>query len=68
MLLAEAGVTGIDPALVDVRGEGPEAEADWATLETRETYLGYAPDDRVRLAGAWPSTSATRTRPRRPWT
>jgi hypothetical protein len=42
MLLAEAGVTGIDPALVDVRGEGPEAEADWATLETRETYLGYA--------------------------
>jgi thiol-disulfide isomerase/thioredoxin len=42
MLLAETGVTGIDPALVDVRGEGPEAEADWATLETRETYLGYA--------------------------
>jgi thiol-disulfide isomerase/thioredoxin len=42
MLLAEAGVTGIDPALVDVRGEGPEAEADWATLETPETYLGYA--------------------------
>jgi hypothetical protein len=42
MLLAEAGVTGIDPALVDVRGEGPEAEADWATLATRETYLGYA--------------------------
>ena len=42
MLLAEAGVTGIDPALVDVRGQGPEAEADWATPETRETYLGYA--------------------------
>jgi Thioredoxin like C-terminal domain/AhpC/TSA family len=41
VLLGEAGVTGIDPALVDVRGEGPEAEADWGNLETRETYLGH---------------------------
>jgi hypothetical protein len=41
-LLAEAGVRGIDPTLTVVRGEGPEAEADWGNLETRETYLGYA--------------------------
>jgi hypothetical protein len=41
-LLEEAGATGIDPTLVDVVGQGPEAEADWANLGTPETYLGYA--------------------------
>ena len=41
-LLAEAGAAVIDPALVDVAGQGPEVEADWANLGTPETYLGYA--------------------------
>ena len=40
-LLAEAGAAAVDPALVDVAGQGPEVEAEWANLGTPETYLGY---------------------------
>lgn len=40
-LLAEAGVGGITRDLVSVDAEGPEAAADWDSLETPETYLGY---------------------------
>jgi hypothetical protein len=40
-LLLEAGVEGIDPDLVSVEPTGFEVAADWRTLRTPETYLGY---------------------------
>ena len=38
---------GIDRDLVEVRGEGPEAEADWNHLRSPETYLGYSRSERL---------------------
>jgi len=40
-LLREAGNDGIGDDLVSVAGDGFEAQADWATLQSPETYLGY---------------------------
>jgi thiol-disulfide isomerase/thioredoxin len=40
-LLREAGRDGIGDDLVTVAGDGFEAQADWASLGTPETYLGY---------------------------
>jgi thiol-disulfide isomerase/thioredoxin len=40
-LLREAGREGISDDLVSVADEGFEAQADWANLESPETYLGY---------------------------
>jgi thiol-disulfide isomerase/thioredoxin len=40
-LLREAGRDGIGDDLVSVAADGFEAQADWATLESPETYLGY---------------------------
>jgi thiol-disulfide isomerase/thioredoxin len=40
-LLREAGGDGIPDDLVAVADEGFEAQADWASLESAETYLGY---------------------------
>ncbi len=40
MLLREAGVEGIGEALVSPTPEGFEVQADWANLESPETYLG----------------------------
>jgi thiol-disulfide isomerase/thioredoxin len=40
-LLREAGRDGIGDDLVSVDDEGFEAQADWANLESPETYLGY---------------------------
>jgi len=40
-LLAEAGHTGISAGLIAVKPTGVEAAADWATLKSPETYLGY---------------------------
>jgi thiol-disulfide isomerase/thioredoxin len=40
-LLAEAGRGGFDPTLVSVDAHGIEAPADWNSLESPETYLGY---------------------------
>ncbi|WP_345761243.1 redoxin domain-containing protein [Diaminobutyricibacter sp. McL0608] len=40
-LLREAGAEGIGDDLVSVPDEGVEAQADWAHLESPETYLGY---------------------------
>jgi thiol-disulfide isomerase/thioredoxin len=40
-LLREAGDEGIGDDLVSVAGDGFEAQADWANLESPETYLGY---------------------------
>jgi thiol-disulfide isomerase/thioredoxin len=40
-LLREAGGDGIPDDLVFVADDGFEAQADWSTLESPETYLGY---------------------------
>jgi thiol-disulfide isomerase/thioredoxin len=40
-LLAEAGATGIGDDLVAVDATGLEAPADWESLESPETYVGY---------------------------
>ena len=40
-LLLEAGVEGVDDALVSVAADGFEAQADWTNLASPETYLGY---------------------------
>jgi thiol-disulfide isomerase/thioredoxin len=40
-LLREAGREGIADDVVSVAGEGFEAQADWANLESPESYLGY---------------------------
>jgi hypothetical protein len=40
-LLREAGRDGVADDVVAVVGEGLEAQADWANLESPETYLGY---------------------------
>jgi thiol-disulfide isomerase/thioredoxin len=40
-LLREAGGAGVGDDLVSVAGEGFEAQADWANVESPETYLGY---------------------------
>ena len=46
-LLIEAGYEGAGRDLVSVANDGFEAQADWATLGSPETYLGY---ERVRVA------------------
>jgi thiol-disulfide isomerase/thioredoxin len=40
-LLTEAGAAGVDDGLVAVDGQGAEAPADWDTLRSTETYVGY---------------------------
>ena len=40
-LLREAGRDDVGNDLVPVGGDGLEAQADWANLESPETYLGY---------------------------
>jgi len=40
-LLREAGRDGVGDDLVSVADDGFEAQADWANLESPETYLGY---------------------------
>jgi thiol-disulfide isomerase/thioredoxin len=40
-LLREAGRDGVGDNLVSVADYGFEAQADWTTLQTPETYLGY---------------------------
>jgi thiol-disulfide isomerase/thioredoxin len=40
-LLVEAGVEDVDPDLVSVDPVGPEVAADYQTLRSPETYLGY---------------------------
>jgi thiol-disulfide isomerase/thioredoxin len=41
MLLREAGRSDVPEGLVSVADEGFEAQADWRTLGSPETYLGY---------------------------
>ena len=40
-LLRDAGRDGVGDDLVSVADDGFEAQADWRTLQTPETYLGY---------------------------
>src|SRR4029079_14339661 len=40
-LLAEAGATAFDRELLTVGPQGLEVAADWRTLQSPETYLGY---------------------------
>ena len=40
-LLSEAGREGVPSDLVSVAPDGLEAQADWASLQSPETYLGY---------------------------
>lgn len=40
-LLAEAGAATVDRTLVRVQGVGSQAQADWASLRSPETYLGH---------------------------
>jgi thiol-disulfide isomerase/thioredoxin len=40
-LLREAGANDVPDDLVSVADEGFEAQADWATLQSPESYLGY---------------------------
>ena len=40
-LLAEAGMSGFDQELVSVDAQGAEAPADWDSLRSVETYVGY---------------------------
>lgn len=46
-LLAEAGLGGAGTGLVTAGGAGVEAPADWATLQSPETYLGYERAERL---------------------
>ena len=41
-LLMEAGSTGTAPGLVTIDPQGVEAQADWRSLRTPETYVGHA--------------------------
>jgi hypothetical protein len=58
------GLLGVERGLIDVHGEGVEAEADWDHLRSPETYIGHArgarpassehlPLNRWRLVGDW---------------
>ena len=57
-LLQAAGNAGVADGLVAVTGTGDEAPADWNTLETPETYLGYG-----RAESFVSSVGAVRDRP-----
>jgi thiol-disulfide isomerase/thioredoxin len=50
-LLREAGRDGVDDDLVSVADDGLEAQADWANLESPETYLGYEQAQNFASAG-----------------
>jgi thiol-disulfide isomerase/thioredoxin len=41
-LLAEAGHADVDRTLVKVDANGAEADADWRSLQSPETYIGHA--------------------------
>lgn len=52
-LLVQAGAAGVPRDLVSVEGRGVEAAADWVSLRSPETYLGFQrAENRVNLAAA----------------
>jgi thiol-disulfide isomerase/thioredoxin len=50
-LLKEAGASNLDTTIAPVVGRGPEAAADWANLESPETYTGFARTERFASPG-----------------
>jgi thiol-disulfide isomerase/thioredoxin len=50
-LLAEAGAAGISRDVVSVEGVGVEAAADWVSLRSPETYVGYERGERFASRG-----------------
>jgi thiol-disulfide isomerase/thioredoxin len=50
-LLASSGADVSDQELVSVAPQGVEAAADWANLDTQETYVGYARAERFASPG-----------------
>jgi hypothetical protein len=46
-LLTEADLGGAGTGLVSADGDGVEAPADWTTLQSPETYLGYGRAERL---------------------
>lgn len=50
-LLTEAGQTNLDRSLVKIDPQGAEVAADWKTLATPETYVGYANGERFASIG-----------------
>src|SRR5438034_4160313 len=57
-LLAEAGVEGVGDELVSVHPQGPEVAADWGSLGSGETYLGYRRTDGFASPGGLVSNEA----------
>ena len=65
-LLREAGSEGIEDKLVSVAAEGLEAQADWTSLGSPETYLGYQQGQNLDFPPASRTTSlAPTSRPSR---
>jgi thiol-disulfide isomerase/thioredoxin len=50
-LLAEAGIDDFDHELVSVDAQGAEAAADWGSLRSPETYIGYERTDNFSPPG-----------------
>jgi hypothetical protein len=50
-LLTEAGATGVSQQLVSVDAVGAEAAADWGSLRSPETYVGYERTERFVSPG-----------------
>jgi hypothetical protein len=50
-LLAEAGAEGVGDGLVSVDPQGAEVAADWGSLGSPETYLGYGRTDSFASPG-----------------
>jgi thiol-disulfide isomerase/thioredoxin len=57
-LLAEAGVERVGDELVSVDPQGPEVAADWGSLGSGETYLGYRRTDGFASPGGLASNEA----------
>jgi thiol-disulfide isomerase/thioredoxin len=58
-LLHAAGQEDVSDDLVSVAGDGFEAQADWANLESPETYLGYQQAENFASDGAAPDEPRT---------
>jgi thiol-disulfide isomerase/thioredoxin len=50
-ILTEAGADNVDTDVVSVDGQGIEAAADWASLQSPETYVGYERGERFASLG-----------------
>ena len=63
-LLLDAGAEGIDQDLVDGRPRGLEVAADWRTLQSPETYVGYGQSSGFAQADVARVRRAARRTPR----